>query len=82
MDGRVYGCSKCVGYCRYYGHPGFLTGKLRQEHDCLGKGCAHYVPKERSGSRTMTAAEIDIYIDRRIRAAESWADFVVSSNII
>lgn len=45
IDGRVTGCGKCVGYCKYAGHPGFLTERQRAEHDCLGKGCAYYLPK-------------------------------------
>lgn len=45
IDGRITGSNKCVGYCQYLGHPGFLTEKNRREHDCLGKGCRYYVPK-------------------------------------
>lgn len=45
INGRTTGSEKCVGYCKYAGHPGFLTDKLRREHDCLGKCCFHYVPK-------------------------------------
>lgn len=47
IDGRITGCGKCVGYCRYNGHPGFLTREHRKEHDCLGKGCYYYLPKKK-----------------------------------
>ena len=46
--GKVTGCGNCVGFCRYYGHPGFLTKELRKQHNCLGKKCIYYIPKERS----------------------------------
>lgn len=45
IDGHITGCGKCVGYCQYAGHSGFLTQELRREHDCLGKGCFYYLPK-------------------------------------
>ena len=50
IDNTVTGCNKCVGYCQYEEHPGFLTEKLRQEHNCIGKQCFHYVakPKEKN----------------------------------
>ena len=47
IDGKITGSNKCVGYCRYIGHPGFLTEKHRKEHDCLGKGCRYYASKEK-----------------------------------
>ncbi len=47
IDGKITGCGNCVGYCRYVGHPGFLTLKHRDEHDCLGKGCHYFLPKPR-----------------------------------
>lgn len=45
IDGRCVGCSKCVGFCQFDGHPGFLTSEQRKKHDCLGKNCFYYVPK-------------------------------------
>lgn len=45
IDGTIVGCSKCVGYCKFCEHPGFLTEKLREKHDCLGKECFHYIAK-------------------------------------
>lgn len=48
IDGKTTGCSKCVGYCKFREHPGFLTRELRKRHDCLKKGCYYYVPKTKS----------------------------------
>lgn len=45
IDNTVTGCNKCVGYCQYEGHPGFLTEKLRRKHNCIGKQCFYYVAK-------------------------------------
>ena len=47
ITGAVVGCSKCVGYCKYYGHPGFLTKEQRRQHDCLNKGCYYYIEKQK-----------------------------------
>lgn len=51
IDGSTVGCNKCVGYCQYEGHEGFLTEKHRKAHDCLGKECFHYLPKPRAERR-------------------------------
>ena len=45
IDGRITGSNKCIGYCQYEGHPGFLTKELRKEHNCVKKGCYHYIQK-------------------------------------
>lgn len=45
IDGKITGCGKCVGYCNYDGHPGYLTKELRKEHDCIKKGCNYYISK-------------------------------------
>lgn len=45
IDGRLTGSNKCVGYCKFEGHPGFLTKELRKRYNCLGKGCNYYVGK-------------------------------------
>ncbi len=47
IDKTVTGSNKCVGYCQYGGHPGFLTEELRKAHDCIRKGCLYYVEKEK-----------------------------------
>lgn len=46
IDGRITGCGKCVGFCQYHNHSGFLTKEQRKEHDCLRKQCFYYVPKQ------------------------------------
>jgi len=45
INGKTTGCGNCVGFCTYTGHPGFLTEKLRADHDCIAKGCFYYVAK-------------------------------------
>ena len=47
IDGNRTGCGKCVGYCSFCEHPGYLTKELRKQHDCIKKGCHYYVPKEK-----------------------------------
>lgn len=47
IDGKVTGSGKCVGYCRFNGHRGYLTSELRKQHNCLGKDCYYYSPKEK-----------------------------------
>lgn len=48
IDGSITGCGSCVGYCRFYGHPGFLTHKHREQHDCVNKRCFYYIPKPKA----------------------------------
>lgn len=45
IDNSIAGCSRCVGYCQYDAHPGFLTEKHRKEHNCIEKECRHYLAK-------------------------------------
>ena len=45
IDNTITGCNKCVGFCQYSGHPGFLTEKHRKQHDCIGKRCYYYIAK-------------------------------------
>ncbi len=45
IDGSVTGCNKCVGYCQYAGHPGFITQKHRLAHRCIEKNCFYYIGK-------------------------------------
>ncbi len=45
IDGKITGCGKCVGYCSFYEHPGYLTKEIRKQHDCIKKGCYYYSPK-------------------------------------
>ena len=62
IDGKITGCGNCVGYCQYKEHPGFLTEKLRTEHDCIGKGCYYYVAKPKQEKRTPQANQIPHYV--------------------
>ncbi len=48
IDGSTAGCSKCVGYCQYEGHEGFLTEKQRKAHNCIEKACFYYLPKPKT----------------------------------
>lgn len=45
IDGHITGCNKCVGYCNFDEHPGFLTDKLRSQHQCIAKKCHYYLAK-------------------------------------
>lgn len=47
IDGKIIGCSRCVGYCKYNMHPGFLTSEMRKVHRCIEKGCNYYLQKDR-----------------------------------
>ena len=56
IDGQITGCGKCVGYCQYTVHPGFLTERHRREHQCMEHGCHYYIAKpERSKPRKEVA---------------------------
>lgn len=63
IDGRVTGCGKCVGYCQYSGHPGFLTKDLRKQHDCLNRNCYHYVPKPPKEKPQVTCNKLSAYLN-------------------
>lgn len=52
INGRVTGSNKCVGYCQYEGHPGFLTKELRKQHNCIGKECYYYIQKRKTTAVT------------------------------
>lgn len=56
ITGEIVGCGKCVGYCKYHGHPGFLTQDQRNQHDCLGKGCFYYLAKPKRKKELKKAA--------------------------
>ncbi len=47
IDGNIVGCGRCVGYCTYQEHSGFLTEKHRKEHNCIEKGCYYFLPKNK-----------------------------------
>lgn len=51
IDGSIHGCGRCVGYCSYDGHAGFLTPEMQKKHRCLEKGCYYYYPKPAAQKR-------------------------------
>lgn len=59
IDGTITGSGKCVAYCEYEQHPGFLTEKLRSKHGCLEKGCIYYIPKTQKVKRSNPMAHIE-----------------------
>lgn len=84
IDGSIHGCGKCVGYCSYEGHSGFLTAKMQAEHKCKEKGCFYHYPKpatrrkaqkvprstEKAILRAAQAATADLEGLRVVRVAE------------
>lgn len=48
IDGSLHGCGRCVGYCTYDGHAGFLTAELQGEHQCIEKGCFYHFSKPKA----------------------------------
>ena len=67
IDGTITGCGKCVGYCQFCEHPGFLTQEQRKQHDCLGKQCYYYLPKERT---VLAKPEVDSSPDTVCKTAQ------------
>lgn len=57
ISGVIVGCARCVGYCHFSGHPGFLTEKQRKQHNCLGKACNYYVAKQQKAQRAKPEKE-------------------------
>lgn len=68
IDGSIHGCGSCKGYCRYYGHPGYLTEKMITEKHCIEKGCHHFVGKSKRQRQPKRTS-----IDKEIIAAASSA---------
>lgn len=58
IDGHITGSNKCVGYCQYEGHPGFLTGELMEKQNCREKGCAYFIPKPKREHEIVTTDEM------------------------
>ena len=58
IDNSITGCNKCVGYCQYNEHPGFLTEKLREQHNCIEKQCFHYIAKPEKKKATQTLIDL------------------------
>ena len=68
IDGSITGCGKCVGFCQYAEHQGFLTEKHRRKHNCLGKGCFYYLPKPLQKKRKRCLSEDSSAIIRTVTA--------------
>ena len=60
IDGRIIGSSKCVGYCQFKDHSGYLTKKQMKEHGCLKKECFHYLPKLKNDIEEKSITAVDI----------------------
>ena len=56
IDGSITGACRCVGYCSYASHPGFLTKDLRRDHNCVKNGCWYYTAKEASRAAPIPSA--------------------------
>lgn len=67
IDGKITGCGNCVGFCKYSGHPGFLTSKMRERHGCINKGCFYYVGKP---ARICEKKESSTFQDTLLAAAK------------
>ena len=60
INGNIVGCNKCVGYCQFEGHSGFLTNQQRQQHDCIGKECRYYIAKPKKHRYTVSGLKEQI----------------------
>ena len=58
INGHITGCGKCVGYCTYEEHCGFLTEQLCKEHNCIEKGCYYFLPKPKQERFTNNSISI------------------------
>ncbi len=47
IDGRITGSNKCIGFCNYADHPGYVTSEIAQKHMCFEKGCGYFIQKTR-----------------------------------
>lgn len=45
IDGTIHGCGKCVAFCSYEQHSGFLTPEMERARGCKEKGCFYHYPK-------------------------------------
>jgi len=48
FDGTITGVGKCVGYCEYNEHPGFINEALEKKHRCVEKNCSYFIPKQKN----------------------------------
>lgn len=75
IDNTVTGCNKCVGYCQYEEHPGFLTEELRKKRNCIGKQCFHYVAKPKKKKTPQLIVDLTSSILAVVRKAMSQNEF-------
>lgn len=71
ISGQIVGSNKCVGYCKFKEHAGFLTQQNRKEHNCIGKGCNYYVPKEKTNYTKSIVISAPNYCDDILKLAQS-----------
>lgn len=77
INGRITGSGKCVGYCTYDGHPGFLTNELCKAHSCIDKNCFYYVAKERTKQEvTVTYVDHSLFILEEARKHLKYSDSI------
>ncbi len=69
FNGKTVGTNKCVGFCRYNGHRGFITKDLRKQHNCCKKGCAFYVPKSKASNESCLGSSGDYLLALQRAAA-------------
>lgn len=71
ISGQIVGSNRCVGYCKFKEHAGFLTQQNRKEHNCIGKGCNYYVPKEKTNYTKSIVISAPDYCDDILKLAQS-----------
>ena len=57
IDGNVTGRNRCVGYCNYENHPGFLTRSHLLAHNCEEKNCVYFAPQEKQAAFVFSAPQ-------------------------
>ena len=62
IDGHITGSNKCVGYCQYQEHSGFLTTELLVQHDCIKKGCDYFIAKPKYKDTTKNNDDMSLMI--------------------
>ena len=62
IDGHITGSNKCVGYCQYKEHSGFLTTELLVQHDCIKKGCDYFIAKPKYKDTTKNHDDMSLTI--------------------
>lgn len=62
IDGHITGSNKCIGYCTFSQHTGFITEKIALKKSCREHGCWYFIAKpEKTESFSLTiGAMIDL----------------------